>query len=273
METATKKSKKVVVKNQDPIEEHLPVYKTFNYDQFNFVKANRPISQSLLKELIEAFRIEYHLTICNVNEKMDIIDGQHRILACKALNEPVRYVIDSKAGINEIKGLNKTGQRWEKKEFLHLHTTLGVEPYVQMTEFMKKYPEFQIEATLVILTNKMSGVENYKTIPGSGENRSRYTVKDFEEGKFFIENIELADERAAKIYDFHQYYPKGYTALNFVKVITAFLNKKDYNHNHMVTAFSKHKQPLYNNYRLTELKIILDEIYHKNASKKVNLLY
>lgn len=82
------------------------VYKTTNYAMFVATKENRigidyepnEIKYKRLKQQIEEFGSNYNPIICNykdTDEKLVIISGHHRFIACKSLGVPIKYMIDN----------------------------------------------------------------------------------------------------------------------------------------------------------------------------------
>ncbi|XCY65795.1 ParB N-terminal domain-containing protein [Streptococcus iniae] len=66
------------------------VYKTTNYDMFNFSKFNRNVF--LTPEMLKQAELGFVSPII-VNENLTVIDGQHRLTACQQLGLPVEYII------------------------------------------------------------------------------------------------------------------------------------------------------------------------------------
>jgi hypothetical protein len=65
------------------IKEVNKVYKTKDYNLFNFRPDNRPIIQSHVKELMDSMTKHgwEQGSYVVVNEKMEVIDGQHRLMS------------------------------------------------------------------------------------------------------------------------------------------------------------------------------------------------
>ena len=76
------------------------VRETKNYGQFKFLEENRELSSKALKRISKSVEKEgwrnYPIT---VNEKMEIIEGQHTFTYAKEHRLPVRYIV--------VEGLNK----------------------------------------------------------------------------------------------------------------------------------------------------------------------
>ncbi len=71
----------------------MKINKTYNYDKFGDLDGNRKLNQSNLNWIIESMRKKYNPIPIIVNKKMQVIDGQHRLEACRRLNLPVFYLV------------------------------------------------------------------------------------------------------------------------------------------------------------------------------------
>ena len=75
------------------------IFKTYDYDKFTIMEDNRKIYDGHVKDMEDNIsRIGYVSgKPILVNEKFEIIDGQHRYIACRDLNEPIYYSIEEGA--------------------------------------------------------------------------------------------------------------------------------------------------------------------------------
>ena len=69
------------------------IHWTTDYDIFKQLLGNREINYNHVRRLIKSMQEEYLIVPIQVNEKMEVIDGQHRIAACKELGFPIYYMI------------------------------------------------------------------------------------------------------------------------------------------------------------------------------------
>ena len=76
------------------MEVYTSVMKTTNYDMFKFMEGNRQTNSSNLNQIIESMKEKQLIIPITVNEKFEIIDGQHRFKACKYLGLPVYFIIE-----------------------------------------------------------------------------------------------------------------------------------------------------------------------------------
>ena len=116
------------------------INKTKNYDKFKFRDDNRVSIDSLhINKLIESIKsrnlLEFRPII--VNENMEIIDGQHRLLAAKSLDLDIYYQIQKGLGGAEIILMN-TSKNWINSDYLNYYCKNRFPEYLKLEEFMKK---------------------------------------------------------------------------------------------------------------------------------------
>lgn len=115
---------------------------TSNYDQFLRIDANREVNKSHVKTLAESIK-EQNLLEANpiiVNSDMEIIDGQHRLEACRLLHIPVPYVVvDNHTSIGTIIRLQVTQRGWKMADYIHAHMAMGKEHYGVILSLSKQY--------------------------------------------------------------------------------------------------------------------------------------
>jgi len=113
------------------------VYKTNDYNLFKNIKENRQISENLnLKSEIEKHGI---LVPVIVNEKYEIVDGQHRVYYAKALGLPVPFIVQKGYGKEEIISINNSSKKWMLIDFINRYAQEGLSDYKKMMELIKKY--------------------------------------------------------------------------------------------------------------------------------------
>ena len=241
----------------------LQVYKTTDYDKFKIVNGNRDINEVHVKRLIQSFQNNHLVSIITVNEKFQIIDGQHRFLASKEKQLPLYYVILKGYGLEEVQVLNTNSSNWKKVDHLKSYCDLGYASYIQMQKFMDDFPEFGIKVTEMLLSNKVEGVNSQKA---NGRMRS------FEEGKLEIPNLRLSYANAKKIMMFKPLY-EGFNRAAFVSAMIGIFKNPNYNHDEMIAKIKKNPTMMKDCSNSTQYKAMLEEIYNLRRRDKVNLKY
>ena len=131
----------------------IPVIKeTRNYDLFKRLEGNRDVK--CVKKIIDSIRnVGYLFNPIMVNEKMEIIDGQNRLEACKALGLPIFYYVQKGIGINEARSLNLGRTNWKPIDYVKSYAEEGRKSYQYLVELIEKYPWFKYQEVAAISTN------------------------------------------------------------------------------------------------------------------------
>ena len=91
---------------------------TKNWSAMTFLKDNRDIDDGDVKRLAESIKNEGQLQPIVLNEKWEIIEGQHRVHACQLLDIPILYVISVGATIKQTIVMNNNQKSWRNKDYL-----------------------------------------------------------------------------------------------------------------------------------------------------------
>jgi hypothetical protein len=251
------------------------VFKTKNYDMFKIIKGNRPLDAANLARLIKSFKIQYLYTVIILNEFFEIIDGQHRVEACKQLGFEVNYTIIPGLRLKDCQLYNTVGKIWTKKTFHESYCILGSPAYLMLQEFMVNYPEFTLSVAEAIITNNVAGKDNAKREKlGNGKTKDNERIHYFREGTFQVTEKERVKgyETVAKIREFRPYF-QYYNNGTFVRTLIALFKKTTYNHDRMITKLKKQPTALVKCPTATTYLQLLDKIYNYRATDKVSLLY
>ena len=174
--------------------EHIPssdytVCFTKDYSIFKFLKENRMINDRNKKKIMRSIVVNGNLlSIVIINEKGEIIDGQHRVKIKMELEmhlpieqrTGIYYIVCKGYGIKQVQTYNDAQKRWDGLDFLHSYCQQSNENYIKFAEFMKRY-ETDYWITLRMLNGNL---HNRKTgVKGSPMN------DDFRSGHFVF-NLE-----------------------------------------------------------------------------------
>ena len=97
----------------------IQVHTTNNYSLFKTLNGNRDVNQLHLTRLKESMKKNHLTTIIMVNEKLEIIDGQHRFLISQELKLPINYIISKNYGLNEVQILNANMKNWQTVDYVN----------------------------------------------------------------------------------------------------------------------------------------------------------
>lgn len=233
----------------------LSVYRSTDYDKFKIIGENRNINDSNLNRIKESFNEQQLMSITIVNERMEVIDGQHRLEAAKELGLPVFYIVCQGYGLREVQLYNTTSKKWDRSDFLHSHTVAGKESYLVVDEFVKAYPFLGIKNALAILSGKCGGVSRKQV------GTKRVTIKDFEKGDFEIDNLKFAEKAASQIMDFKDYF-RGYNTVTFVRSLLPLFKLKTYDHKRMMAKVKSSTIRLEPRANVEQYRFNLQKIYN-----------
>ena len=104
------------------------IYKTNDYDKFVILKENRPTDSTRSRKHIQNLKIRISSKDLSVpiivNEKFEILEGQHRYYAYKELNLPIAYEIRQGFTIYDIISINNTNLNWDFWDWLVFHKNI-----------------------------------------------------------------------------------------------------------------------------------------------------
>jgi hypothetical protein len=115
--------------------------KTQNYEMFKFMLNNRKINEGLVKRLIASIKKIGYLEgkPIIVNHDMIVIDGQHRLEACKRLSLPIYYSISNVCPNEAMIHLNMNQQIWRLEDYIHSWAESGKQVYKDLIDFENLY--------------------------------------------------------------------------------------------------------------------------------------
>lgn len=242
------------------------VYKTREYDKFKPLHGNRTKNPAHVKRLMASFEKNPLVSIIIVNEKFEVIDGQHRLEVAKELGLPLHYVIIKSYGLKEVQIFNSNNAVWNKRAYLESYCQLGLMPYLKFREFAQMFPDFPINLCGQLLTGR-------QRVNGK-DSKENFHTKDFEEGRLVILDWNKAVKYGRRIMDFQNHYKRGFTRKAFTTALIRCFDNKNYNHERMMKNLNKKLAPKLGDLANHHLYMsVLEEIYNYACSNKVSLKY
>lgn len=251
------------------------IFQTSDYGLFSNLQGNRQLSATNLKRLEKSFSEQYLICPIAINEKYEIIDGQHRFFVAKKLGLPINFYIVEGYGVSQVQRLNSNMKNWTPSDYLEAYVSLGNPEYIKFKGFMKDYPEFTITAASVILAGSSNGFiiqkTDNETITKSNKS-GRYNVDGFKQGIIKIDNYEHSCLVADKIRMIKPYFD-SYSNTNFVRSICSLLTNPNYNHEEFIKKLSNRSHKLEKCRNIELYKELIETIYNYRRRKKVSLRF
>ena len=115
------------------------INKTKDYEIFNFREDNRAsIDATHLKRLKESIQSRNLLELrpILVNSDMEVLDGQHRLMAAKSLGLDIYYQVEQNTKSEDIILMN-INKSWTSGDFLNYYCKNGFKEYQKLDDFIK----------------------------------------------------------------------------------------------------------------------------------------
>lgn len=249
------------------------VNQTNDYSMFKTLEGNRHVNKLHVNRLKESFKTAYLLSPILINQKNEIIDGQHRFEAAKSMGLPVNYIICNDYGLKEVQILNTNMKNWRKEDYLNAYCDLKHPEYLKFRNFMRRFNEFGIAATEAMLTGLMSGKQGSDSKGEFTTNSSgKYTIKYFEQGDLIIPNYDYSVECAEKIMMVKPYYD-GFNRPSFVRAMLGIFKVELYNHAKFIERLNANPTSLQHCANGTQYKLMIEDIYNFRSREKVSLRF
>jgi hypothetical protein len=241
-----------------PMTLHSHVYTTTNYDLFKSIKGNRNINHLHLARLKKSIVSNYLITVLIVNEKYEIIDGQHRFESIKELQLPIYFIVCEGYGLKEVQILNQNSKTWNIDDYLDGYCRLGYPEYLKYRDFINKY-NFTHTETMCILndSNHMINAD---------------VKRMFAKGLFKIRNPYKSTDLAEKITAIGKYYA-GYKRRPFVLTMLKLNNNELFDFNEFIRKLEFQPTALVDCVKISQYLALVEEIYNFKRRDKVNLKY
>ena len=165
-----------------------------NYSNFKFLEANRDIKERHVNNLVTSIKKEGQIYPILVNNRFEVIEGQHRVEACKILQIPIMFLKNDKATIKHVRIVNNCQEGWKFYDFLKSfshHSHPNHEIYQKIGLFVKEF-SFQPRICLILL---VGGVDNGTKI------------NEFKFGTFTIEDEEKSRRLAKQLLKIKTFAP------------------------------------------------------------------
>ena len=235
------------------------VYETTDYDLFKFIHGNRNINLSQLNKLKESIAEDYIQVPIIVNEKYEIIDGQHRYHALQSLKKPIYFIKVDGLGMPEVHRLNTINKNWTLDDYMNSYCNKGLPEYIQYRDFKNRY-KFQHKECITLL-------REYKNSPNGD------VLYNFKQGKFKIISLEYAEYNAQIILSYEKYYD-GVRRRSFVLAILDCLKRLDFKHKTLLTKMSYQSAKILHQTCKEDYLRSIEKIYNfNNKKKKIRLNY
>lgn len=239
-------------------EANIKIYFTRDYSRFKDLKGNRLLNDGKINRMISDINSGLDmLRYCPiiVDEKMNVIDGQHRLYVAKKLKSNVWYVITDGLTMHEIARINSNQERWKARDFIHCYSSQGVKDYNVLQDFIYQY-QWPVSLAVIVLSTG-------KTKDGGGGMKSK---EKFERGFFKATHVESANMLAAMVERFNEF--EGYKSRPFIDAIGKLMDGGKCDFELLLEKFKSNVDMLTSPNNVKGYLSELESIYNKGAHKR-----
>lgn len=166
---------------------------TKRYSKFKFLGTNRVINQAHVRALMREFEDFGNITQTSpvlVTPRMEVIDGQHRLEACKELGLPVYYKVMPNLSIRDARRMNIAQRSWRSNDYLLSYVNEGRRPYIKLAKLMADYEDYNFGHSVIQMYALGGMTKGYNAMFRNGE----FPDFDLGEARKRLDNLaELAD--------------------------------------------------------------------------------
>lgn len=223
------------------------VQKTNDYSKFKTKQGNRHLNELHLKRLKSSIQ-EMDLSHANpilVNERFEIIDGQHRFNVCVELGKPIYYIVVKGLGLREIQVLNANTKNWKLEDYIDGYCSMGIQEYCYLKSLMSKT---NLGVTILMALFSSSG--------SSGNAQD-----NLKNGNLILSHKTRGLIILEWIKDWMKYYQGG-DRRSFIYALIQLYNIKGYNHEKMMQKMKYQSSKLVDSLNTKTYLAILEEIYN-----------
>lgn len=233
------------------------IYETRNYTIFKDMKGNRPIKPNRkrsIKSNIEENDLDVPII---VNEKMEILEGQHTKQVREEMGLPIKY-LKRKGDIRHVMKFNSISSTWTNREFLDSYCLRGYKEYQMLAYFVKEYG-LGISFSLGLLVGK--------TRHAQADAR-----KNFMDGQFKVKNFARADEIAQRIHKIGEYVDFNRDD-KFMRAIVTCMSYPEFDWQFFLKKLESKSTKLRKHASRNDYLVAIERFYNHGTSHKKRLQF
>lgn len=226
------------------------VQSSTDYDKFEFLVANRAQSRGHIEAIKRSFEENGNLTLVQpilINEKFQIIDGQHRFTACSELGEPIYYTMVPGLGVSEARSMNILHRNWTSDDYAASYANTGDKNY---QTYLKLKEDYGVSHSILL------------AYIANSNNHSERVFKNFREGNLVVEDVEKTKQRLDNLAEIGQ-YTDLVKSRNFALGMLRMMASENYDQKRMVSKVVLYGESQLKNYtNMSDTLHQLEEIYN-----------
>lgn len=223
------------------------VQETSDYEQFSFIENNREVVRGHVEALKQAFDTIGNLTKVQpilVNDRMQVIDGQHRFQAARELGLPIHFTVVGGLGVAEARSMNILHRTWTVADFARSYALGGDVNYQKYLLLAEDYGFKHSILLTYAINDQMTG-----------------KWAEFREGNFVLTDEAGTKERLDSLAQVEEITPLAKNKV-FAIALLRVMKTDGYSHRHMLSKMTLHPELLKRFASLEDALRMLEEVYN-----------
>ena len=182
------------------------IYTSTDYDSFVFRPANRDVDMKHVKRISESMKADgWKGAPIEVSEiegnRFQIEDGQHRYMACRMTNTPVKFMVVKPKTVYDIAEQNSIKKGWTGGDFIKAYADDGNYSYKRLKNLSEEFKGVTLTDILAVVSDngkyRANLKKGYMNITDAKYYMAREVLKSLE---MLSESLKIAGVRTQKAY-------------------------------------------------------------------------
>ena len=233
-----------------------------DYSKFSFLVDNRQTARTHINKLKDAIQRNPEILEVQpilVNEKLEIIDGQHRFVAASELGLPISYTLVKGLNINTAREMNVLQRRWHMDDYAMSYAKAGDLNYKAYNEYRREHPGISGSLLITIMASSESG----------------HPTTDFRSGKFVIKREQADIEWLLAELEHIKEITNGEIPLSraFVQALTKCIDNADFIYDTFLANLRTKPESFHRTSVVRDSLRMIEDIYNFKKSTNILRLY
>jgi hypothetical protein len=236
--------------------EEVPTYSTTDYSKFKVLQGSREVNKqhvSYLQKKIQAKNLNKDFPII-VNEKMEVVDGWHRITALKELGFPVYYQVKAHLNSDDMTQINTGMRNWTWRNFAQSFAERNNENYKQFLQLFEDFSNKRFQVALTYCGSKDEHIAAGSSVDSGSISRT------FREGDFKMKDYKLTQQLLRQLDEIVE--ASEVNTRELAIALYQYMRTPNYNHEKMVDHVRKFGSTLTTCYAVSDYIYELEKIYN-----------
>ena len=250
------------------------IFETVDYNEFDWTEINREIVPAQVKKLEQdidsGFDIQMPILVNpkRVNGKLQVPDGQHRLVALRNKKRPIRYIFATRQmSLNDITRINSTQRPWTTMDYIEAFAKGGNQDYIKLLNFYNEVQD-RVANNKNIKGSKVSIRSVSYLTQGNLSNPSMDKSYNIKNGTW---KFRLTDSEARKnlnmFLDFQDVTPSCLSEVFIQTIFSMIKHQENFSVKRLLNQAKKYPYKFYVCSRTQDYIRMIEDVYNHNKTQ------